>query len=156
MPMKILIGNLLDIPLGVILHQVNCRGATGGLAGALRQRFPAQFDLYAQQCQRLAAQQLAGTALVGEALRGPYIAHVFGQVEPGHNTDMGLVTAALQDLAEQIDSHHALAAMPLYAPYKMGCGLGGGDWAKYSALLELFFPEITIVQRIEDAHEPQT
>lgn len=149
--MKTITGNLLEIPVGLILHQVNCRGATGGLAGVLRSKWPTQFDIYSRWCCRFSEQQIAGTTLVGEAARGPYIAHVFGQRDPGSNTDMILVERALEDLAAQITDHHALAGLPIYAPYKMGCGIGGGNWAQYSALLELFFPEITIIQRPEDA-----
>ncbi len=152
--MKTITGNLLEIPSGIILHQVNCRGVTGGLAGTLRRKFPVQFESYINGCALFGPHHTAGNALIGGALLQPYIAHVFGQIEPGQNTEMTLVARALRDLSEQITCGHKLSGLAVFAPYKMGCGLGGGDWPKYLALLESIFPEITIIQRPEDArHE---
>lgn len=140
--MKLITGNLLDIRTGTILHQVNCLGATGGLAGALHKKWPAAFESYFAHCRRERARAL-GSVVVAEAEPGLFIAHVFGQFNPGPNTDMAAVHQSLRDAAE-------VATAPIYAPYLMGCGLGGGVWSKYQAALEAAFPDIIIVQRPED------
>lgn len=93
-PTKSTVGDLLTITTGIILHQVNCRGVTGGLAGALRRQWPGQFEIYVKECERMGA-RMAGTTIIGEAPCQPFIAHVFGQVCPGSNTDVKLVDAAL-------------------------------------------------------------
>lgn len=140
--MRTVIGNLLDIPSGTILHQVNCDGVTGGLAGALHRRWPSAFASYFTYCRVMGAKAL-GSSIVVEAAPGLFIGHVFGQLHPGPNTDLAAVRSALREPA-------LLAHAPVYAPFKMGCGLGGGVWADYAAALEAALPDIIIVRRPED------
>lgn len=142
--MKTITGNLLDITAGTIVHQVNVRGATGGLSGVLSRRHPAAFTDYFLLCDKHGIQN-AGTVHEGHANRQLSILHVFGQVDPDANTDMALVRSAL----EWQEARPTL--FPIYAPYKMGCGLGGGDWPEYLKALLVVFPDIIIVQRPEDA-----
>lgn len=134
--MKTITGDLLQISSGVILHQVNCIGATGGLAGALRRKYPAAFEPYLKAC----SERMLGAYVVASVNSQLAIAHVFGQFQPGANTDLAAADIALRRLREEIQDR------PAFAPYLMGCGLGGGDWTQYSALLEKHFPDITIVQ----------
>lgn len=143
--MKTVIGDLLAIRSGIVLHQVNCVGVTGGLAGALRRQSPEAFVEYRQRCEKLGSGAL-GTSLIARTTLGACIAHMFGQIQPGANTDLAAVGFALSNLAEQISDDPNYAELPLYAPYLMGCGLGGGRWDQYSPLLEAYFPSITIVQ----------
>lgn len=141
--MKILPGSLLDLTEGIILHQVNTKGAIGGLAGALRRKWPAAFAAYYTAC---ANEDALGRFVTGVAtVSNPplQIGHVFGQLHPGPNTDMRAVRSGLEMAAKVITG-------PVYAPYKMGCGLGGGDWDEYLAALVKAFPEIIIIQRPED------
>ena len=134
-------GNLLGIESGVILHQVNCRGVTGGLAGALRRRWPDHFKTYLAACAehhpRKLLGQLAASAVEGHPLT---IFHVFGQFNPGPNTNLQAVEDALCTAATL---HKWL---PMFAPYKMGCGLGGGNWEEYSALIERYLKHCIIIK----------
>jgi hypothetical protein len=36
--------------------------------------------------------------------------------------------------------------MPVYIPYNMGCGLGGGDWEIVSGIIEETLPDAIIVK----------
>lgn len=136
--MKTIPGNILAIERGLIMHQVNCVGATGGLAGALRRKWPRAFIPYFSACQGSAS----GTCVIAEGAPDLFIAHIFGQLQPGPCTDLALVDSALDSPALK-----ALAAtVPHYAPYLMGCGLGGGRWETYLPLLEKHLPELTIIQ----------
>lgn len=139
--MKLITGNLLDIRSGTILHQVNCHGFTGGLAGALYKKWPAAFDPYFARCEQPRA---LGSFVIGQVEPGLHIGHVFGQFEGGPCTDILAVAASLKEA-------HWLLDGAVYAPYMMGCGIGGGDWAKYQQVFEEWIPDITIVQRPEDA-----
>lgn len=40
-------------------------------------------------------------------------------------------TSAIGEIEKQVDSDHEIAV-----PYKIGCGLAGGDWKKYKKILE--------------------
>ncbi len=143
--MKTLTGDLLAIRHGIVLHQVNTMGATGDLAGALRRKYPDAFKPYHERCRSMGTNAL-GTALIARKSDGPCIAHVFGQMRPGPNTDLAAVNFALTDLAAQIADDPHYTELPVFAPYLMGCGLGGGRWEEYAPLLEKHFPSITIVQ----------
>lgn len=145
-------GDLLNIESGVIIHQINCIGATGGLAGALEQKWKTAFKSYCHACNSLTPQ--LGNVVLGIATHKDtsqenwklIIAHVFGQYMPGANTDMKAVDMALGKLSRQL-AREEFQGVPVYAPYKMGCGLGGGDWGQYSTLLTKHLPEIIIVRK---------
>lgn len=143
--MKTIIGDLLAIKSGIVAHQVNCMGATGGLAGALLRKWPEAFKAYHKQCFDMGTDAL-GTALLARTSDGPIIAHVFGQMQPGANTDLDAVSFALANLTSQIADDSLYDGLPIYAPYLMGCGLGGGRWEEYEPILEKHFPAITIVK----------
>ncbi len=142
--MTTITGDLLTIERGILLHQTNCLGVTGGLAGALRRKYPHAFDPYFAACER--DESPAGQMVIGEVTPQLFIAHIFGQLEPGANTDLSLVSCALENLAAQLAASLPLQELPCYAPYLMGCGLGGGRWEKYLPLLENYFPQLTIVK----------
>jgi len=74
--------------------------------------------------------------------------HVFGQDDPGPNTDMEWVREGLEDAARRIKGSLSLIGQPTYFPYKMGCGLGGGNWDEYRALIGRHFPEAIIVRKV--------
>lgn len=141
--MKTFTGDLLLIERGVILHQVNCRGVTGGLAGALRRKFPGAFASYFAACVQKTTP--IGKTVVGVASERLFIAHVFGQVDPGANTDLSAVDSALEELAEDLTDIF-YDDLPLFAPHLMGCGLGGGRWDQYLPLLEKHLPQLTLVK----------
>lgn len=139
--MKIVDGDILEVTEGVIIHQVNTKGVTGGLARALRRKWPDQFNTYIEACR-----ESNGYELLGDAIRGlgiPMIVHIFGQVRPGPNTDMAAVEAAF----ELVSSDHIESSLQWYAPFKMGCGLGGGCWEKYSAALDRYFPKLIVLRK---------
>lgn len=148
-------GDLLAITRGIIAHQTNTVGATGGLAGALRRKWPHAFIDYARVCiktekhlQQSWADPLGRTLICKATYEGqsPVIAHVFGQRYPGANTDLIAVDSALADLADQISADPFYEHLPIYVPYLMGCGLGGGRWDQYLPLLEKHLPSATIIQ----------
>jgi len=139
--MKIIKGDILEIKSGIILHQVNCQKVCGGLAGALNRKFPEAFKVYFSD-PRFSNERL-GTCLVGQQSEGFFVFHLFGQFYPGPNTDLAAVEMSLKDLPKWSDG------CEMFAPYQMGCGLGGGNWREYSALLEKFIPQLTIVQKYQ-------
>jgi len=155
--MKEIRGDLLEIRSGILCHQVNALGITGGLAGALRRKFPHAFDTYEAVCE-IAKEFNEQKDLLGSVDYGYHtdsefditIAHIYGQFAPGPNTDLVAVDRALAKLAEY-RKHLAEAGteVPCYCPNQMGCGLGGGDWSKYLPLLVKHVPDIIIVRKYD-------
>lgn len=134
-------GNLLGVQSGIIIHQVNCRGVTGGLAGALRRRWPDHFKTYQAVCEENHPRELLGLLVESAVEDSPLtIFHVFGQFNPGPTTDLKAVDNALA-VASRIHGFR-----PTHAPYKMGCGLGGGNWEEYSAIIERHLSHCVILK----------
>lgn len=144
--MNIFDGDLNAIPHGILLHQVNCLGKTGYLAGALRRSHRAAFNAYFQAIMdgRRGA-RLLGRGVIGGQLP-VLVGHVFGQFQIGPHTDMAAVESGLSEIRMALGGNPEWVEVPVFAPYKMGCGKGGGDWEAYSALLCRIFPDVTIVR----------
>lgn len=145
-------GDILEIQSGIICHQANCMGVVGGLAGALHRKYPLAFTQYFLACSLDPMMtETPGDIVLGVATMNPklIIFHMLGQTKPGPNTDMGLVEHAFIKLRRAITTPSA-QALPIYIPYKMGCGLGGGDWNEYKKVIEKYFPEAIIVKKYEN------
>lgn len=142
-------GDLLEIKEGIILHQVNCIGVTGGLAGALHRKYPVAFGVYDDMCKKIPKENLGGMFEIGMATYKPKltIGHVFGQIYPGPNTDMRLVRKSLEAFRDFREKYSVVKSVETYAPYQMGCGLGGGSWTEYMKLLYQLIPEIKIIHK---------
>jgi O-acetyl-ADP-ribose deacetylase (regulator of RNase III) len=139
--MKTIPGDILEVKRGIIIHQVNCRKICGGLAGALRRKFPFAFDNYFRD--ERPEEKRIGTILLGEQWPQLFVCHLFGQDKPGANTDLKAVEQALESRQELLKN----MKLPLFAPYKIGCGLGGGDWNAYKTLLKKYLPTLTIIKK---------
>lgn len=141
--MNHILGDILEVPAGsVIFHQANTAGVMGaGLAKQLRLKFPECCDVYLRPCK-------AGTVRLGDwfsaqSKSGVWVVHLIGQKTYGRtgiHTHYGALAKALFNAAP------AFEALPCYFPYKLGCGLGGGDWVVVRAILEHCYPEGTIIE----------
>jgi O-acetyl-ADP-ribose deacetylase (regulator of RNase III) len=142
--MKVIKGDLLAIESGIICHQVNCKGVMGaGLAKSLRAKYPVCFESYSKYCN--AGQFKLGMVQFCKVNPQLFICNLAGQNSYGtgkRQTDYDALVACLTKLhAKSIE----LGLIP-YIPYKMGCGLAGGDWNVVSNLIEAHCPNAVIVQ----------
>jgi hypothetical protein len=136
--MTIIRGNILDFNVnGYLLHQVNAEGKAGaGLALALRLKYPEAFYSYRDFCQSFREHSLGKYVMGG---RNPRIVHIVGQLKPGPHTDYNAAEIAIEEF-----SRHNVRRLPVAVPWKMGCGLGGGDWEVYQQILEQHLPNALI------------
>ncbi len=155
--MKVVDGDLLDVTEGLIAHQVNCRGVMGaGVARVIAKRYPKVEDCYRVFCRELPPVALLGRTLLVRATdvdppeRDLLVANVFGQLDTGRGlqTDYSAVRAALVDLSDWWDADGARVWPTLNVPYMMGCGLAGGDWDVYSAILDEQWPGDVVAHRL--------
>lgn len=120
----------------IVCHQVNCRGVMGaGLAKQIRNLFPMLFAEYQNQCARSSPEELIGKTFYYEVNNHGYnytIANIYGQVNYGHGkrfTDYDALRKAFQQIRTVTNTYLGLRPVTrIRIPYKMGCGLGGGDW----------------------------
>lgn len=121
----------------VVCHQVNCKGVMGaGLAKQVRQMHPGVYAAYLDKCNQIQV----GVGGVGDvqfcsALNksGYIIANIFGQDDCGRNeryTDYDALRKAFTHIAQAFPND------TIRIPYKMGCGLGGGEWPVVLEIIE--------------------
>ncbi|SDT85656.1 hypothetical protein SAMN05444156_3249 [Verrucomicrobium sp. GAS474] len=146
--MKHIQGDLLAIERGILVHQVNCIGAMGGLAGQVREKWPLLGREYRGLC---AADKLRpGMVTFFRAAPELIIANLAGQLGVGRAaTDYDAYEVALP----AIKSMSAVTGLPIFFPHKIGCGLGGGDWDRMFLILKNHCPDATLVEFLPDLEE---
>ena len=134
-------GNLLTYPgLQVIGHQTNCLGVMGaGIAKQIKARNPELFKAYVRYCKRYPdAHNILGTVQMVPTDDGSQmVANIFGEYsfcesiapydeggKPRH-TDYDALKEALHRLRTWMVLNDKTT---VGLPYKLGCGLAGGDW----------------------------
>jgi hypothetical protein len=126
---KVINGDVFDAPeLSCICHQVNTFGAMGkGIALTVKEKYPQVFSYYRSYLEDL-LEPPYGKVLFCQIDNDRFIANLFSQV--GWKTNYNLMDTCLHRLARaKTFDHFAI-------PYKMGCGLGGGNWSVVSELIE--------------------
>jgi hypothetical protein len=138
-------GDITLVKSGVIGHQVNCKGVAGaGLALQIRNKFPGWYDNFVLTDLSLGE---VGLYKIRDDL---WIANLYAQQE-FYGLDTGVYTSYLA-LRQSLDRLEGLSKTmrlprPLYLPYGLGCGLGGGDWGIVSEeIVSKVCPKAIIVQ----------
>ena len=152
MSINIVNGNIFDTHCNIICHQVNCQGVMGhGIAKQVKEKYKGAFNEYKRYCDAHADNR---EAMLGEALiididygaavldwlvdqERKYIANIFGQLTygTGLRTNYKALVLGLEVVANFAKEHNLSVAVP----YKIGCGLAGGDWNKVNILIEGVF-----------------
>jgi O-acetyl-ADP-ribose deacetylase (regulator of RNase III) len=144
---KVLNMDLLDIQRGVLVHQVNCRGAMGrGLALAIRQKWPVVYSEYRKTFAR--GELKLGTIQLVQVEPDLYVCNLAGQDRWGTDspkTDLGAYSLAWPIVSLEA----ARLKLPIYAPWMFGCGLAGGDWKIVQPFVEALCPEVNWVHKPE-------
>lgn len=152
MSIHVVKGDIFNTHCNIICHQVNCQGVMGhGIAKQVKEKYKGVFNEYKRYCDAHADNR---KAMLGEALivdidygaavldwlvdkERKYIANIFGQLTygPGLRTDYKALVLGLEVVANFAKEHNLSVAIP----YKIGCGLAGGDWNKVNILIEGVF-----------------
>lgn len=128
----------------IVCHQVNCWGVMGaGLAKQMREKFPLMYLEYKRLCYSTANKKtLLGEVLTHSVVYNGYeytIANLFGQEQIGTQrcyTDYDALRKALQTVRCIASPLPGRASWRVRIPYKMGCGLAGGDWNIVRAIIQ--------------------
>lgn len=126
--------NLLDADVEALVNTVNTVGVMGkGLALQFKQRFPANFKVYAEACRRGEVQ--VGRMLVVETglYKGPrYIINFPTKVHWRDPSQIAYIQAGLTALVQEIQ-HRAIQSLAIPP---LGCGNGGLSWVQVKPLIE--------------------
>lgn len=139
-------GDLLNATETIIAHQVNCFGIAGGLAFHVFKKWHDAENDYMQICNRIKKENLLGMAqITGQQSDGHIIANLFGQFRPGADYNPKALENALSALAKLAKSLKVDVALP----YKISCGICGGDWEEVYAIIERTMQDVkcTIYKR---------
>lgn len=131
--------DILSITGGIICQQMNGMGIAGaGLALQTRQKYPRAINEF-----------IAKNPGFGECMLymipeydDLFMAFLVGQMGYGRvdkQTNYGALSDALHELRRLI-AFNSYQYFPVYFPYGMGAGLGGGDWEVVQEMLEYYFP----------------
>lgn len=133
--------NLLEVKSGIICHQVNCIGAMGaGLALQIKNKWPVVFKNYKDECSVFAENPSKLLGHVQETLVSSnlVVANCYGQVYPGRKGVMTEYDAWDSILDKLIDISN-FYSLDIHFPWRIGCGLGGGDWdSMYNKIADAF------------------
>ena len=133
-------GDILKSGADYICHQVNCRGVMGaGLVLQLRKAYPQLYEDYRKLCNILGPNLLGKTSvyvdynLKSKNYLATRIVNMFAQDGYGRNkvcTNYEAFESCVRDVIKVADrNNYDIFYNPVIAiPYKIGCGLAGGDW----------------------------
>ena len=142
--MKVINKDILTVDRGVIFHQVNCMGVMGGgIARSIALKWPDIEASYKESCRVDKPEKLLGRTLICGVSDQLFVANIFGQNSISRSSRQTNYEATVEAF-ERLKEKHIIKGFPLYFPYQMGCGLGGGNWTIYSAIIEAHFPNAII------------
>lgn len=141
-------GNLFDAPNGIICHQVNCKGIMGrGVAKTFKEKYPITFKYYAAVCDDYDSDELLGNIVFRAELDGKWTCCMFAQDDwrgQGCKTDYAAFDECCDALKREIKALH-LGSITINMPYRIGAGLGGGDWNIIYSILEEEFKDYNVI-----------
>lgn len=130
---------------GIICHQTNYFGVMGaGIAAAIRHKLltNAQYAKYVELC-RMGGRTLLGHVQYLECDGGITVANCFCQDESAAhapNTDFSITRYyEMKRCLIDIRSKAKLEGKRVYIPYKIGCGIAGGDWGTVLSIIKDVF-----------------
>lgn len=133
---QIINGDILNAKENIIVQQVNCQGVMGaGLAKKIRYKWPKVYTQYKDFCKT--KNTLLGSVNVvdvSETKEVKYIVNLFGQEFYGRDkvyTNYIAFEKGLKLIMYNANKNNLNIAIP----YKIGCGLAGGNWDVIYALI---------------------
>ena len=129
---KEFVGDILQSNEEIIIHQVNCKGVMGGgIALQIKNKYPEVYEDYHNLClsnnsnPNKRSSDLLGNIKVCKCNDGRTIINLFAQDGYGRTkcqTDYEALDKCLTKVGEEF------IGKTIAIPYKMSCGLAGGDW----------------------------
>lgn len=151
-------GNILDLQHDVytsnphqmkyIVHGCNAQGVMGsGIAKQVRNEFPSAYQKYVEVCKNFKNDwsMLGGLIIPCQVRPDLCIVNAFTQEHFGRDKcyiSYKAISGAFEQLAMMADDEQAVVNYPL-----IGAGLGGGDWAIISNIIEAAFQRSPSIER---------
>ena len=149
-------GNLLESDCNIICHQVNCKKVmASGIAKQIREKWPEVFVRYEEYINYFynmgiatSSEHYLGQMQLVKVDDDKYVANFFSQdkyLPRGIcHTHYEAFRICCKKLKSHIDDYATLKSAIIGFPYKIGCGLAGGDWSIVSKIIEEELSEYNI------------
>ena len=156
MKIEYITGSILDSKEKYIVNQTNCITKKAlGLSDSIFKKFP-YADIYTSRAEDNHVDKPGKIIVCGDGRSNRYIINLLGQYYPGkpkHKNDTYEMRKKwFIDCLDEIIKINKLDSIAF--PYKIGCGLAGGDWKEYLDMLTTFsnktIAKVYIYQRPED------
>ena len=130
---------LFGIKSGILCQQVNCQNKMGaGLAKAIMEQYPAVAREYHKAFLQYSKEELFGKVQIVPVEKSLYVANLFTQFDYGNPKKSGKIYTDEDKLIEAIckvlraaknfQPKDTAGRFPVFVPYEIGCGYGGGNW----------------------------
>lgn len=134
MPVQIIDGDLFQTHAKYICHQVNCQARMGsGVAKQVRAKYPEVYNAYVGFCNE--ERNAFGQTQFVQANDGKVVVNMFAQSNYGYDGKLYTDYTAFQSCLKRIKLT-VPAGETIAMPFKIGCGLGGGDWNVILGLIQ--------------------
>lgn len=143
----IVIDNIFNCKENILCHQVNMqKRMANGIAKQVKELFPNVYDNYMKANLNLGDVDIVKIHNPKSNLL--YIANMYSQFRYGYDgkryTDYDALRKCFKELAYHItNSNKKQNNFTLAVPYKIGCGLGGGDW---NIVSQIIFEELKDIE----------
>lgn len=132
-------GNILTSDCNVIIHQSNCMGGFGsGIAGQIRKEYPLVYEAF--KADNRSPENKLGD--YSSAFDKHYLFfNLYGQMYYGGKpgivyTDYEAFEKGLNAVLSSFVPMFSVKYNKIGMPYKIGCGLAGGDWNIVYSIIE--------------------
>ena len=145
-------GDIFDGKCDVLCHQVNCQGVMGsGIAKEIRQAFPEVYEKFREAYQQN-KNKLGNIDIIPncDSDGGRTIVNMYAQdnyLPRGiRHTDYEAFETCLRKIKQAFyNERHNIT---IGFPYKIGCGLGGGDWDIVLGLIKKVFNDTPVLPSV--------
>lgn len=148
---QIINGNILDAENCILCQQVNHRGVMGaGLAKQIVEKYPGILAPYQEFCKNHSFEDICKNYVVHLYVppnnkQSIIVANIFGQKHygVGLQTDYSALSHGLIEVNRLAKDRYVSKHVAI--PYKIGCGLAGGDWNVVLGIIhEAFYDDIDV------------
>jgi len=137
--------NILNVPKGFICHQVNLKGVMyAGLAYDLRKKWPVVYTSYEKYYKQAKLGQIQPVKIK----KNLFVVNFFAQENYGRYkqfTDYLAFSSCLEKI--NLFQNKYYPSLPIYFPYKIGCGLAGGNWNIVLKMITNIIPNPIIIKK---------
>jgi O-acetyl-ADP-ribose deacetylase (regulator of RNase III) len=142
--MQIIKKDITTVTKGIIAHQVNCTNHIGsGVAKAIINKWPIVKTAYHEWCSNYKnLSDMLGKVQLIEVEPGLYVANCFAQLDKGYDGKKYTDYNALADTFHDLVLLSGGNKIQVYVPYRIGCGLAGGDWNVVERIIDVSLPGV--------------